>query len=219
MPKIKICGLKREEDVEYVNRCRPDYAGFVFAGEKRRITPEFAACLKRKLAPEILSVGVFVNAEPDLVLGLCADGIIDLIQLHGEEDLEYIEKLREKTDKKIIRAVRVQSEETILAAAELPVDYLLFDTYRKGVYGGSGAAFDWNMISRAQEKLELAGRRMPDYFLAGGLDAGNLGEALRQLNPYAADISSGVETNGVKDENKIRQVIAELRRFDRIAQL
>lgn len=211
MAKIKICGLKREEDVGYVNHCRPDYAGFVFAGEKRRITPETAAALKKKLDPEIKAVGVFVNAKPDLVEGLCRDGVIDLVQLHGEEDLDYIHKLRQKTRKKIIRAIRVRSEETILEAAGLPVDYLLLDTYREGTHGGSGAVFDWDMVVRARDRLARSGRRMPDYFLAGGLDAGNLEEAIRRLQPYAVDISSGVETAGYKDEAKIRQVLRIVR--------
>lgn len=207
MTKIKICGLKRREDVQYVNLYRPDYAGFVFAGSKRRITPEQAAVLKKELDAEIKSVGVFVNAELELVAGLCRDGIIDIVQLHGDEDACYAAKLREKTDKKIIRAVRVSLEEDILAAAEFPADYLLFDACEKGISGGSGKQFDWNLVIRAQERLKAAGRALPDYFLAGGLNAGNLAEVIRRLNPYAVDISSGVETNGYKDKEKICQVM------------
>lgn len=211
MAKIKICGLKRMEDIEYANRYRPDYVGFVFAGEKRKISPERAAVLKGRLDAGILSVGVFVNAEIELIAGLCATGVIDLIQLHGEENLEYIQRLRQRTDKKIIRAVRVQSEETVLATSNLPVDYLLYDTYQKGVHGGSGTAFDWDVLLRAKGQLEALGRRMPDYFLAGGLNADNLGEAIERLRPYAVDLSSGVETEGQKEEAKIRQVIAKCR--------
>ena len=202
--KLKICGLKRSEDVLLVNRYRPDYAGFVFAGEKRRITPEQAAELRRLLLPEIQSVGVFVNADPELIIRLAETGVIDLIQLHGDEDENYIKQLRQRTKHKILRALRVQRAEDIIRAAELSADYLLFDTYRPGMYGGSGKSFDWRIIGEAQESLESRGKYLPDYFMAGGICAENVAEAIA-LQSYALDVSSGVEADGVKSEEKLRE--------------
>lgn len=207
--RLKICGLKRAEDVLLVNRYRPDYAGFVFAGEKRRITPEKAAELRALLAPEIQSVGVFVNAEPEQIADLAERGVIDMIQLHGDEDADDILRLRQRTAKKIVRAIRVRSKDDVIAAAALPVDYLLFDTYRKGIYGGSGECFDWQMIGEAKRELEQRGMRLPEYFLAGGIHAGNLAAAIKQ-QPYALDVSSGVETDGVKNEEKLKELMEQL---------
>lgn len=211
--RLKICGLKRPEDIRLVNRYRPDYAGFVFAGEKRRLAPEQAKELRGLLIPEIQSVGVFVNADPGLIAGLAEDGVIDLIQLHGDEDEEYIRLLRQRTTKKILRAIRVRSKEDILQAAALPVDYLLFDTYRKEVYGGSGECFDWKLIREAEEELALDGRQLPDYFLAGGISAENIAAAAA-LQPYALDVSSGVEAEGRKDEEKLKHLAEQLNQMN-----
>lgn len=134
--KIKICGLKRMEDVDYVNQCMPDFIGFVFAGTKRRIDFETAKMLRKKLNPEIKAVGVFVNEEIAFITSLVTEGVLDLIQLHGEENEEYIMKLRKrlreygKREIPIIKSVRVQSKKQIIEAEELPVDFLLLDTFR-----------------------------------------------------------------------------------------
>ncbi len=200
MPKIKICGLKRMEDIEAVNEYKPDYIGFVFAGKKRYIEPRTAHVLKQNLSPGIKSVGVFVNADTEFVANLAAEGTIDMIQLHGDEDAEYISRLREKTDAPIIKAVRVRAVSDIYECEKLPCDYMLFDTFVKDSYGGSGVTFDWRMIPKVSKP----------FFLAGGLSEKNIAAAAG-INPFCLDISSGVETDGFKDREKIKKVIEIVR--------
>lgn len=198
MAKIKICGLKREEDIEFVNEFMPDYIGFVFANTRRKVEDEKARELKNQLNPEIKAVGVFVNDNIEHVAWLANEGIIDVIQLHGDEDNEYINALRELTDKKIIKAVRVKDEYDIEQGRTYNADYLLFDTFvQKDVYGGTGKTFDRTLIPDD----------IGNYFLAGGLGADNLEQALSECNPYAVDLSSSVETDGVKDREKIKEVM------------
>ena len=197
MTKIKICGLKRLQDIEYVNELLPDFIGFVFAGTKRRITDEKAA-----LNPEIKSVGVFVNDTLEHISFLANNNIIDIIQLHGDEDRKYIADLRKLTDKKIIKAVRVKDSMSVQEAKELNADYLLLDTYsNSGEYGGTGKTFNREYIPK----------NIGNYFLAGGLNAENLKEIIKDTNPYAVDLSSGVETDGFKDREKIKKVIEIVR--------
>lgn len=202
MTKIKICGLKTLEDIAMVNRQRPDYIGFVFAGTKRKITPEAAAQMKQCLSPDILSVGVFVNEPLANVLRIAGAGVIDLIQLHGDEGEDYIRALKEKTEKPVIKGVRVRTSQDILAAQEMPCDFLLLDSYQKGEYGGSGRTFSWELIPELRKPC----------FLAGGLDVSNVGEAIERFRPWAVDVSSSVETNGKKDEEKVRKLIEAVRR-------
>ncbi|MDE7299717.1 MAG: phosphoribosylanthranilate isomerase [Lachnospiraceae bacterium] len=213
--KIKICGLKRPEDIELVNRLLPDFAGFVFAGTKRKISAEMAAELKRKLRPEILAVGVFVNEPEESVERLAGSGCIDLIQLHGDETADYAARVRQHTGKPVIRAVRVRTPEDIVRAADFPSDYLLFDTYRAGEYGGSGESFGWDMLALAGELLAREGRQLPPYFLAGGLTPENAAEAAQAggpgNTPFALDVSSGVETAGFKDMEKAAAFIRAMR--------
>lgn len=201
MAKIKICGLKRIEDVKFVNEFLPDFAGFVFAGEKRKISVEEAQRLRKHLDPKIQSVGVFVNEEPDKILELTENNIIDIIQLHGDESQAYIAELKKKVRIPIIKAVRVRDRACILAAQKIGADYLLLDTFQKEVYGGTGQMFDRALIPDS----------MGDYFLAGGLNENNLKQVLKECNPYAVDLSSGVESNGVKDREKIKKVIEIIR--------
>lgn len=200
LPKIKICGLKRLEDIQAVNEYKPDYIGFVFAGKKRNITPETAHMLKQNLLSEIKAVGVFVNADIEFILNLVLSGTIDIIQLHGDEDTEYISRLRKKTATPIIKAVRVKSVNDIYSCEKLPCDYMLLDTYVKDSYGGSGVTFDWSVIPKVGKP----------FFLAGGLTIENLANGAR-TNPYCLDISSGVETNGFKDKEKIKKAIEIVR--------
>jgi len=188
MTKIKICGLKRIEDVDYVNQAMPDYAGFVFAGEKRKISFETARQLKNRLDKRIQAVGVFINEPLENVVKLCKDGIIDLIQLHSDEDEWYIAKLKEQTDKQIIKAVKVVNSTFHIPLSTLP----LFDSGY-----GSGKTFDWNLIKSYKKP----------FFLAGGLNRDNLKQAIEELQPYCVDLSTGVETNGVKDLAKILEVV------------
>lgn len=200
MSKIKICGLSRVCDIEFANKYKPDYIGFVFAKSKRQITDKQAIKLKSLLNPSILAVGVFVNDNIERIDTLCRNGIIDIVQLHGDEDEAYINVLKSRVENPIIKAVRVQSAEDILKAEALPCDFLLLDTYIKGTYGGSGNTFDHNMIPPIQKP----------FFVAGGLNANNI-DSVCNRGFYGLDISSGVETDGFKDETKIKQVIEIIR--------
>lgn len=200
-------------DIEYANRIKPDFVGFIFANTRRKISAVQAKQFREALDAEIPAVGVFVNEDIPVITSLVQNGCIDMIQLHGEEDADYIRRLREVCDVPVIKAVKVQTVEQIRQAAALPVDYLLLDTYRKGVLGGTGEAFDWELLREAKAAAgdtaegELFGKL---YFLAGGLHAGNLREAA-ELGSYGLDISSGIETDGSKDFTKMVEVMKLLR--------
>lgn len=194
--KIKICGLFRNQDTEYANIAKPDYIGFVFAESRRKVTPEKASELKKFLNPDIKSVGVFVNQNKSLIAELVRNKIIDIIQLHGNEDNAYISELRELTgDTPIIKAVSVKSTEDILKSAEYISDFILLDNGK----GGTGEKFDWNLIEKNHR-----------IFLAGGVNPDNISEAIK-LNPYCIDVSSGAETNGLKDKDKMIQLVRAVR--------
>ena len=209
MQKIKLCGMMKPCDIEYANRVKPDFVGFIFANTRRKISAAQAKQFREALDAEIPAVGVFVNEDISVIASLVQDGCIDMIQLHGEEDVDYIRRLREICDVPVIKAVKVQTVEQIRQAAALPVDYLLLDTYRKGVLGGTGEAFDWELLREAKAAAgdtaegELFGK---PYFLAGGLHAGNLREAAA-LGSYGLDVSSGIETDGSKDFDKMVEVV------------
>ncbi len=195
--KIKICGLFRPEDIEYVNEALPDYVGFVFAESRRRVSAEQAEVFKKNLNPDIETVGVFVNAPPEEVSGLLNAGVIDIAQLHGNEDDEYMERLRSETQGQIIKAVRVDTAESIKSMQNSAADFLLLD---HGT-GGTGETFDWNLVRDCGKP----------FFLAGGIHSGNIGAAMETGTPYAVDISSGAETGGVKDKYKILELVRRVR--------
>lgn len=206
--KIKICGLSRFADILAVNEAQPDYVGFVFAKSSRQIRADKARQLKSELLPGIQAAGVFVNANIHEIRQMAGRGdghdrVIDMIQLHGDEDENYIRRLKDYTDLPVIKAVRVKSREQLLEAAKLPCDYLLLDTYTKEIYGGSGIAFDWNLIPELGKP----------YFLAGGIGFENLREAVKR-HPYCVDVSSKVETEGRKDRDKIVKTVGELRKLN-----
>lgn len=204
MTKIKICGLRREEDIAYVNECNPDYAGFVFADSKRRVSAEQAKKLCAMLKKEIVPVGVFVNEKIDRITELVQEGVIEVIQLHGDETEEYIEKLRQRVGSAlIVKAVRVASKEDVMNCEKTNADYLLFDSRALKEYGGTGKTFDWQLIENI---------RTP-FFLAGGINAENIEEAIKKLQPFAIDVSSFVETNGYKDRDKILEIVEKVRRY------
>lgn len=194
MKKIKICGLKRREDIEYVNKYRPDYIGFVFAGKKRKLTYEQAVDLKKYLISSIQVVGVFVNGDISFVEKLVKEHVIDLVQLHGQENHEYIQALKEKVDVPIIKAIQIKNEDSF--NEHYDVDYYLYD---HGT-GGTGESFDWSMLKEVDKPV----------FLAGGINLLNVDEALKK-NVYALDVSSGVETDGFKDEEKIKKIVRRVR--------
>ncbi|WP_458456114.1 phosphoribosylanthranilate isomerase [Methanobrevibacter sp.] len=195
MVKIKICGLKRLEDIEIVNRYKPDYIGFVFADSKRKVSHELASKLKENLDSDITSVGVFVDASRDEILSLFHDGIIDVAQLHGSESEEFINALKEKTDGelKVIKAIEMSDDIDLNEYEKSQADFLLLDSGK-----GSGKTFDWSLIRKNLKK---------DFFLAGGLNSSNICEAIKEYNPYAIDLSSSLETDGFKDENKIKEIM------------
>ena len=201
MTKVKICGLKTIKDIQAINRWKPDFAGFVFAPGKRQITPGHAAELRRALDPGIQAVGVFVNAPVEEAAALAAQGVIQLIQLHGNEDADYMEELRKRTDKPLIKAVAARSQEEILEAEKLPCEYLLLDAYQKGSPGGNGEIFDWNIIPPLKKS----------WFLAGGLSPENVTRAVKTCRPFGVDVSSGVEIQGEKSEQRIREFIEKVR--------
>jgi len=192
--KIKICGIRTFKDIEYINEAQPDYIGFVFAKSKRRVDFNLAYILKTELNQHIQAIGVFVNEDIEFIAKLCDRNIIDIVQIHGDENEEYISALKKAVYKPIIKAVRVKERmDTIYN----DIDYTLFDTYNKAEYGGTGESFNWNMIK---------GYKKP-FFLAGGLSYSNVVDAIHSAHPYCVDISSGVETNGVKDRRKIIDIV------------
>lgn len=200
MTKIKICGLKRERDIEYVNEFLPEFAGFVFYPKsKRYVDFEKAKFLKSKLDKNIKAVGVFVNEDIENILFLCNNNIIDIVQLHGNEDEEYIKKLKEKTEKPIIKAVRIdENKDDYSSLFNTSADYILLDST-----AGSGKTFDWEKVSLPQKP----------FFAAGGINIENAEKAIKIFTPFALDISSGVETDGVKDSEKIKDIINLIRRI------
>lgn len=195
MVKIKICGIRRLEDIEIANRYQPDYIGFVFAESKRQVTHNLARTLKENLDPNITAVGVFVDAPADEILKLYGDEIIDMVQLHGSESEEFILNLKEKTNHelKVIKAIEMYDGIDITEYDDSKADYLLFDSGK-----GSGKTFDWNLIRKDLKK---------EFFIAGGLTSQNIKDAINEFNPYAVDLSSSLEVNGFKDENKIREIM------------
>lgn len=200
MSKIKICGLSRPQDIAFVNEARPDFCGFIINVPKsrRNVSPQQVRALVKGLNPAILPVGVFVNEPMDTILSLASDKTIALIQLHGQEDEAYIADLREKTSLPIIKAFQITCSQDALAAQQSSADLILLDNGS----GGTGRTFDWE---------NLSGVTRP-YMLAGGLGPENLRQAVAQLQPYGVDLSSGVETGGVKDREKILQAVAAVRR-------
>ncbi|HZK56274.1 MAG TPA: phosphoribosylanthranilate isomerase [Desulfosporosinus sp.] len=194
--KIKICGLFRDLDIDYVNEAMPDYIGFVFAKSRRQVSVERAATMRPRLRSEITPVGVFVNESLANVAQLLNENIIDLAQLHGDENEHYIQTLKSLTNKPIIKAVRVSSMEDIEVAQDTFADFLLLDNGP----GGTGESFNWSLVGQVKRP----------FFLAGGLKADNIEQAMAITSPYAVDLSSGVETDGMKDRTKILEIVRRM---------
>ena len=199
MTKIKICGLSREKDIDIANELLPDYVGFVFAKSKRQVSAEQARKLKDRLSPQIKAVGVFVNEKAETIAEIVSKGIIDLVQLHGDEDAAYCRELRKLTEAPIIKAVRLKDESSLTGIEEFTCDYYLFDTYSEQDYGGTGKSFNQEIL--LNKKIDKP------YFIAGGLNAANVAAVIKDIRPYAVDVSGGVETDGVKDKAKIEEFI------------
>ncbi|MFZ5987170.1 MAG: phosphoribosylanthranilate isomerase [Bacillota bacterium] len=212
MTGVKICGLRRKEDIEYVNCYLPHYIGLVFAKSKRQVSKELAADLRAELASDIKAVGVFVNEDALEVAEITRYCGLDCIQLHGDESPEYIESLKEALHGENIKrveiwkAVRVRDEESVKSMSLYDVDAFLLDTYVEGSFGGAGKTFDWELACLAKKYGKI--------ILAGGLDTGNVSGAVGMVRPFAVDVSSGVETDGFKDEVKISSFIKEVKSVD-----
>ena len=204
MTKIKVCGLRSLEDIQCVNKYKPDYIGFIFVeGRKRYISPDEALKLKEKLSSEIRSVGVFLDDEIEKIVNITDRGIIDMIQLHGHESEDFIANLRKRTDKKIIKAFSVKSEDDIENAVKSSADYVMLDN---GI-GGTGETFNWDLCKNINR----------DFFVAGGLNKDNVLDIIDFAKPYAVDVSSGVETDGVKDYAKIEAFVDKVRNHERVS--
>lgn len=202
MTKIKLCGLTRPEDITAANVLEPDFVGFVFAPKSRRyVTGEQAGTLRKQLSPTIQAVGVFVDEEPERVAALLEAGIIDLAQLHGREDEGYLERLRALTEKPIIQAFPTKTPKDLERAQSSLADYILLDSG-----AGTGITFDWELLTSV---------RRP-YFLAGGLGPDNVVQAIRTLHPWGVDVSSGIETGGVKDFHKMAAFVAAVRKEEKV---
>ncbi len=196
-PRIKLCGLSKEADIEAANLLLPEYIGFVFAKKSRRyVDRETAKRLKKALDPRILAVGVFVDEEQRTIAEYLSEGIIDIAQLHGNEDEAYIKGLRKLTDKQLIKAFRVEDKKDIKPAEASEADHILLDAGR-----GDGKTFDWSLLSGIERP----------YFLAGGLTPYNVAEAVKSLNPFGVDVSSGIETDGIKDIEKMKAFVKAVR--------
>lgn len=197
MTQVKICGMRRPEDIRHANRLRPEMIGFVFwKPSKRYVSPDEAAKLRSILDDGITPVGVFVDEDPRIVADIATNGTIDMIQLHGAEDEEYIHGLRKLTDAPIIRTFCVRSEEDLVKASGSSADMVLLDNGK-----GTGQTFDWTL-------MRDLGR---DFILSGGLSESNVGDAVRRFHPFAVDVSSAVETDGFKDRSKMERFIDAVR--------
>lgn len=202
MTKIKMCGLSRPCDIDYANEIMPEYIGFVFAQKsKRYVLPEKAFELRQNLDKNIIPVGVFVDSDINFVAELVNKKIIDIVQLHGSEDDNYIESLRKLVSVPIIQAFTIGKPEDIQKAEKSPAEYILLDSGK-----GSGKTFNHSLIRDLKRP----------YFLAGGLTPENVREIAQILKPYAVDASSSLETAGYKDVNKMRVFADALRRKDLI---
>ena len=202
MTKIKLCGLTRPEDVAAANTLEPDFVGFVFAPKSRRyVTAEQAKELRKHLSPAIRAVGVFVDEAPERMAALLEEGVIHLAQLHGREDEGYLERLRTLTGKPIIQAFQVKTPKDLERAENSSADCILLDSG-----AGTGSTFDWSLLKHL---------RRP-YLLAGGLGPDNVARAIQVLHPWGVDVSSGIETGGVKDFHKMAAFVAAVRKEEKV---
>lgn len=192
MAKIKICGLRRDEDITSVNILKPDYAGFILTnGFRRSIDMDTVRRLRDRMSGDIKAVGVFVNENVQIVNACVKMGIIDIVQLHGCESPEYCAEINAT----VIKAFKPTDFDKIKEYNDV-CDYFLFDSGT-----GTGRAFDWNSVPETEKP----------FFLAGGIDVGNIDTAIKQMKPYCIDVSSSVETDGFKDYNKIKEIITKCR--------
>ena len=208
-PKVKLCGISKVETIPAVLEARPDYMGLVFAPSKRQVTVDLAKILVEELHrgyakkygsdtehdknDTIKTVGVFVNETVDNLVTIANETNLDAVQLHGDEDEAFIQSLKERTNVEVWKAVQIRSAADVEEWIDSSADMLLFDAYHKDERGGTGEVFDWSSLDAFERP----------FMLAGGIDSTNVARAIRTVRPYGIDISSGIETNGVKDDEKI----------------
>ena len=201
-PKVKMCGISKVETIPAVVEAKPDYMGLVFAPSKRQVTVEQAKtliealhkqCKEQNDTVSIKTVGVFVNETLDNLVTIANEVNLDVVQLHGDEDEAFIQSLKERTNVEVWKAIQIRSAADAEAWIDSSADMLLFDTYHKDERGGTGDVFDWSCLDTFERP----------FMLAGGIDSTNVARAIRTVRPYGIDISSGIETNGVKDDEKI----------------
>ena len=201
-PKVKMCGISKVETIPAVVEAKPDYMGLVFAPSKRQVTVEQAKILIEELHKQCINhydtkvvktVGVFVNETLDNLVRIADTANLDAVQLHGDEDEAFIQSLKERTNVDVWKAVQIRSAADAEAWIDSSADMLLFDAYHKDERGGTGEVFDWSCLDAFERP----------FMLAGGIDCTNVARAIRTVRPYGIDISSGIETNGVKDDEKI----------------
>ena len=209
-PKVKMCGISKVETIPAVVEAKPDYMGLVFAPSKRQVTVDQAKTLVEELHKqytkrynngaeqsnndEIKTVGVFVNETLDNLVSIATEANLDVVQLHGDEDEAFIQSLKERTNVEVWKAVQIRSAADAEVWIDSSADMLLFDAYHKDERGGTGEVFDWTSLDEFERP----------FMLAGGIDGTNVARAIRTVRPYGIDISSGIETNGVKDDEKIK---------------
>lgn len=206
MVKIKICGIKTLDEVETINKFSVSYAGFIFSNSKRKISKEKGETLIKNLRKDIIPVGVFVNEEIKKIIEIVRETKIKIIQLHGEENFKFIKDLKKKLGEKNIKIWKVVHVNKKIDMEELEkylfVEGIVFETYKKGLYGGTGECFDWKLI----EGINI----IPKKILAGGINSENIVEAIKQGKADIIDVNSGVETNLIKDIKKINLLFENL---------
>lgn len=201
--KLKLCGIRRIEDVEMINSAMPDYIGFMFYRKSKRfVETELARSLRAMLNGKIRPVGVFVNETAGNVAEIARAVRLDAVQLHGDEDEKYIRSLRELYGGEIWKAVRVREADDVKRAEELSADMLLYDSFSENAYGGTG--------KRAKLSAILDAEPSRPFFLAGGINAENVGEILAQVKPYGIDLSGGIEIDGVKSRAKLTEFMEKI---------
>ena len=212
-PKVKMCGISKVETIPAVVEAKPDYMGLVFAPSKRQVTVDQAKILVEELHrgyakkygsdtehdknDTIKTVGVFVNETVDNLVTIANEANLDAVQLHGDEDETFIQSLKERTNVEVWKAIQIRSAADVEKWIDSSADMLLFDAYHKDERGGTGEVFDWSSLDAFERP----------FMLAGGIDSTNVARAIRTVRPYGIDISSGIETNGVKDDEKITAFI------------
>ncbi|MEQ2130330.1 phosphoribosylanthranilate isomerase [Caldanaerobacter subterraneus KAk] len=200
MVKVKICGLRRLEDIYYANQLQPDFIGFVFSESKRRVDLKEALEFVKRLKEGIKKVGVFVNEPIEKVMEIAEKLKLDVLQFHGDETQEYIDNFKNFT---VWKAIRIRSNLDLKKTGEFKVDAFLFDSFSEKGYGGTGEVFDWNILKAYKREIPVV--------LSGGLKEENVEEAIKLVRPYAVDVSSGVEVGGYKDFNKMKSFIEKVR--------